>query len=134
MNQTLREIIGQPKKSVEEIQTIIDKVKFKDRTFRLIEKADNVLLLQMSYLEENVNNPGSEPVLQSTRKWYISQYMTESEIVEACWACVCRSQLHVAGEHFQYAGRRVYSQHFSIDARIEMCDDDLFDSRIPIKK
>jgi hypothetical protein len=121
--------MNQPAKSFEEIQAILDKVQFRDRTFRLIEK-DGCFLLQMRYMEADVEKENSEPVLQSTRKWYISQYMTASEIVETCWACVCRSQLHVAGEHFQYQGRRVYSQHFDIDARLEACDKGKFDRRL----
>lgn len=88
----------------------------------------------MQYYEADVDKPGSEPVLQGTRKWYISPFMTESEIVEAAWACVCRSQLHVASEHFTYLGRRVYSQHFDIHARLRMCIEEEFDGRQPLTR
>ena len=83
----------------------------------------------MEYWEPDVEKPGSEPVLQKTRKWYISPYSTYSEIVETCWAMVIRSQMHVASEHFQYRGRRVYSQHFNIEARIQACDKKDYDCR-----
>lgn len=112
----------------QEIQEIVDRVQFMDRSFRLLEKGDG-FLLQMEYMEPDVNKPGSPPVLQRTRKWYISPFMTESEIVETAWACACRSQLHVAGEHFTYKGRRIYSQHFDVYARLDLCDDDAFDAR-----
>ena len=104
-----------------------------DRTFRLLDKGDG-WLLQMQYMEEDVDKPGSEPVLQSTRKWYISPFMTESEVVETAWACVCRSMLHVASEHFTYMGRRVYSQHFDVHTRLEMCANYHFDGREPLEK
>ena len=120
----------QPRKTREEIQAIIDRIHFMDRTFRLLDKGDGYLL-QMRYMEPDVDKPGSEPTLQSTRKYYVSPYMTDSEIVETCWLCVQRSQLHVASEHFTYAGRRIYSQHFHLDARVEACDEDWMDSRIP---
>jgi len=59
--------------------------------------------------------------------------MTESEIVETAWLCVQRSQIHVASEHFTYEGRRVYSQHFNVQCRIDMCDGGCFDVREPIR-
>jgi hypothetical protein len=123
--------MGQEKLTREEIEHVISKVQFMDRTFRLLDKGDGYLL-QMEYMEADVEKPGSEPVKQSTRKWYISPYMTESEIVETAWACVCRSQLHVASEHFTYSGRRVYSQHFDVHMRMELCDDECFDVRKPL--
>lgn len=120
--------MSQEKKTREQIQAIIDQIHFMDRTFRLLEKGDG-WLLQMQYMEPDVEKPGSEPLLQGTRKWYISPYMTESEIVETAWACVCRSQIHVASEHFTYFGRRVYSQHFDVHGRLRLCIDDQFDVR-----
>jgi hypothetical protein len=123
--------MNQPKKSREEIQRIIDRIKFRDRKFRILEKGDG-FLLQMTYYEIDVEDQElfPQPVLQSTRKWYVSPYMTTSEIVETAWLMVQRSQLHVASEHFTYAGRRVYSQHFSIGARVDLCDEQCYDVRI----
>ena len=120
----------QPKKSMEEIQNIIDGVRFRDRIFNLMVKGDG-FLVQMSYFEADVNQINFPPVVQTTRKWYISPYSTDSEIVETCFAMVCRSQLHVAGEHFTYHGRQVYSPHFNVVKRMEMCDRGEFDGRIP---
>jgi hypothetical protein len=99
-----------------------------DRTFRVMEKGDG-FLIQMEYMEPNVEKPGSEPVRQGTRKWYVSPHSTISEVVETCWACACRSQLHVASEYFQYKGRRVYSQHFDVERRIDLCDAKAYDVR-----
>jgi hypothetical protein len=123
----------QPKLSKEQIEGILGRIKFQDRTFRLLEKGDG-FLLQMQYMEPDVNIPGSEPVLQSTRKWYISPYMSPTEIVETAWACVCRSQMHVASEHFTYKGHRVYSQHFDLAGRMSLCEEGWFDGREPIQK
>lgn len=123
----------QPRLTREEIQKILDDVSFQDRKFLLLEKGDGYLV-QMEYFEADVEKPGSEPISQKTRKWYISPFMSESEIVETCWAMVCRSQLHIASEHFEYRGRRVYSQHFDVYGRIYLCDHDTFDTRIPLEK
>jgi hypothetical protein len=125
--------MGQPKLTLAQVQEALQDVKFMDRKFLVMEKGDG-FLIQMSYMEEDVDNPGSGPMEQKTRKWYTSPYMTETELVETCWAMVCRSQMHIAGEHFTYKGRRVYSPHFDIDARIAMCDEGKFDAREPIQK
>ena len=126
--------MSQPKLTREHIQEAINQVEFQDRKFILLEKMEgDLFLIQMSYMEPDVEKPGSEPVEQKTRKWHVSPYSTESEVIETCWAMVCRSQLHVASEHFKYKGRRVYSQHFDVQARIEMCDAQRFDVREPIQ-
>jgi len=124
--------MSQNKLSREEIEKILKDVSFQDRKFLLLDKGDGYLV-QMSYMEPDVDNPEEGPVEQKTRKWYVSPYMTESEIVETCWAAVQRSQLHIAGEYFKYRGKRVYSPHFDIYGRMYLCDHNCFDSRDPIK-
>jgi len=121
-------IMPQTKLTREQIENIVGLVKFKDRTFRVLEKGDG-FLLQMQYYEADVEKSNSKPMLQSTRKYYISPFMTVSEVVETCWLCVTRSQMHVASEHFIFKGRRIYSQHFHVDARVEACDANWFDKR-----
>lgn len=117
-----------------EVELILAAIQFMDRKFRVIDKGNDIWLLQMQYMEPDVTKPGSEPELQGTRKWYISPYMTESEVVETAWACVQRSMLHVASEHFTYYGKRVYSQHFDVHARLDMCAEHRFDGREPLEK
>lgn len=115
------------RKSRNEVLAVLSGVVFKDRRFLLLEKGDGYLL-QLEYDEPDVEHPG-EPIRQSTRKYYVSPYSTESEIVETAWLAVLRSEQHVASEHFTYKGRRVYSQHFDVSARVEMCDEGWFDRR-----
>src|SRR4051812_16750509 len=113
--------MSQPKLTRQHMQDCLRDVEFLDRKFLLIEKVPGeVYLIQMSYMEPDVNKAEEGPVEQKTRKWYISPYMTESEIVETCWVMVLRSQQHVASEYFKYKGRAVYSQHFDVHARIEL--------------
>ena len=124
--------MSQPKLTKEHIQACLNDVEFLDRKFHVMEKGDG-FLIQMSYMEADVEHPELGPQEQKTRKWYASPYMTESELVETVWAMVVRSQMHVTAEHFKYKGRRVYSPHFDVQARIEMCDAERFDCREPIE-
>lgn len=124
--------MSQQKLTREDIEKILKDVQFQDRKFLLLDKDDG-FLVQMSYMEADVENPDAGPVEQKTRKWYVSPYMTETEIVETCWAMVQRSMMHIAGEHFKYRGKRVYSPHFDIYGRLYLCDHNCFDARDPIE-
>ncbi len=122
--------IKQPKKTFDDVKAIVDKVAFMDRLFFLGRKGDN-FYLQVQYMEEDVDTGKLEK--QKARKWLISPYATETEIVETAFKACRTSMDHVLKEHFLYSGRRVYSPHFSIEARIEMCDKKRFDTRIPLR-
>jgi hypothetical protein len=116
------------KKTKTEIEAILARVHFLDRRFLLLAKGDG-FLLQLAYEEADVERPGSPPVLQKSRKHYVSPWATETEIVETAFLCAERSWLHVLKEHFTYRGRRVYSPHFHVGARLMMCDEGRFDGR-----
>jgi hypothetical protein len=118
----------QPAKSRAEIRAIVDRVRFMDRTFRLMRKGDG-FLLQLVYKEPDVDDPDGTPVVQQARKWYVSPFATESEIVETAYAACLRSMTHVVREHFTYEGRRIFSPHFDVRARLAMVDQGAFDRR-----
>jgi hypothetical protein len=125
--------MSQQKKTKEDIQKILNHIKYPERHFVLMEKGDG-FLLQMVYMEADISDTKGKETVQKTRKWYISPYSTETEIVETAFACVCRSMMHVVGEHFTYYGKLVYSPHFSIAARMEIIDNDDLDGRVPLNK
>lgn len=116
------------KKTLADIKAIISRVSFMDRTFRVLEKGDG-FLLQLQYYEADVENPTGPPLLQRARKWYISPWMTETEIVETAFAACRRSMDHMLKEHFTYQGQRVYSPHFDIKARLDLARRKQFDRR-----
>lgn len=111
-----------------EIEEIISRVAFMDRKFRLLDKGDGYLL-QLEYYEADIDDPTGPPLLQRSRKWYISPHMTETEIVETAFTMCVRSMYHITREHFTYKGARVYSPHFDIEARLEMAGSKRFDRR-----
>ena len=116
----------QSKKTCADITAIIDNIKFEDREFRLLEKGDG-FLFQVWYMEPDVETGKMER--QMARKWYISPYATETEIIETVYAACQRSILHSLAERFTYKGRRIYSPHFHIEDRLEMCDRERYDRR-----
>lgn len=116
------------KKTLADIKAIISQISFMDRTFRILEKGDG-FLLQLQYYEADIENPTGPPLLQRARKWYISPWMTETEIVETAFAACRRSMDHMLKEHFTYQGQRVYSPHFDIKARLDLAHRKQFDRR-----
>lgn len=116
------------RKTGAEIEAIVARAKYPGARFRLLEKGDGYLV-QLEYDEEDIDTGDIE--LQRSRKWYVSPFATETEIVDSLFACVQRSMEHRAREHFTYDGERVHSPHFSLSARLQMCREKRFDRRGP---
>jgi hypothetical protein len=116
------------RKSIEDVRDIVDRCVFRDRSFEVMPKGDGYLL-QVQYWEPDVENPDRGDVLQKARKWYVSPWSTETEIVETAFLACCRSMEHVVKEHFTYRNRRVFSPHFAIGERMSACDREGYDRR-----
>ncbi len=112
------------KKSLADFQDILSQIQFLDRKFTVQQKGDG-FLLQLSYIEKDIYT--DKPSVQKSRKWYLTAFATESEIVDTAYAACVRSMRHVTKEHFLYQNRRVFSPHFDIKARIDLCDNHRFD-------
>lgn len=61
-------------------------------------------------------------VVQSGRKWYLSQHMTESELVLTAFKAALTAEEHECREQFQYRGRRILNPHVSVQALLSVCD------------
>lgn len=109
-----------------EIEAIVSQIRVPGKALRVLEKGDG-FLLQLTYVEPDVWT--GVPEEQHARKWYVSAHATETEIVETAWAAAQRSALHQLAEHFTYRGRLVYSPHFDVGRRIDLCDERAFDAR-----
>lgn len=120
----------QPKKTREELIAIIQDISFQDRSFYIGEMGDG-FFLQMSYIEADVET--GKPEVQKTRKWYISPFSTTSEVVQTAFKCVMTSQEHIAREHFNYKGERVFNPHHDVEQLVELHRDARLkrDKRIP---
>ena len=115
-------------KTREQILDIIKNIEFPEREFSLFDKGDG-FLLQVSYWEEDIDHPELGPQKQMARKWYVSPYATETEVVETAFKAIRTSMEHVVREHFTYKGRRICSPHFNVNAMMRLCDDGDFDLR-----
>lgn len=112
------------RKTIQEVKSILDQIQFMDRKFTVTAKGDG-FLIQLQYMENDIHT--GKPELQKSRKWYCTSAASESEIVDTVYAACNRSMRHVVKENFLYKARRVYSPHFDIKARMELCDNNRFD-------
>lgn len=69
--------------------------------------------------DSNMPEDNGALVKCSTRKWFLSLYMTKDEIVGTAMKCVLTAVEHEAREQFFYRNRAIYGPHISVDAMWE---------------
>jgi len=108
----------------EHVSNVIRQIKCLDYTF-LVSIESDLVFLRLSYPEKDIHT--GQITAQFSRRWVIEYSDSDTKIVETAFAAVQRSMRHRSKEWFLYKGRRVYSPHFSLEARINMCDEKHFD-------
>jgi hypothetical protein len=111
----------QKKLTFDEVRDIVNQVTFQDRLFKVIKKHEDMFLIQMQYIEADVKT--GKMVKQNTRKWHVSPWMTESEIVQTCLKCVLTSQEHIGREYFKYKGYKLFGPHMDVNDMIRVIQD-----------
>lgn len=73
---------------------------------------DQVWAISLQYLEPDADKPdGSEPVLQTSRRWLVEQGATRDDVLRTAYKCALCSVEHRLGESFRFLGMRVFSPH-----------------------
>ena len=118
--------MSQPAKSLTEISDILNNIKYRDWQIVLGIKGD-MMYLQVQF-DGKCSVTGREE-RQYCRKWLVSPFMQENELVRTAFKAVEAAELHELEEHFRYKGRSIYSPHFKVDALIELCDREAYEVR-----
>lgn len=107
----------QRKLTTSDIKNILRKIKYKDWQLRIIEKGEDVVLLQwIFYAVDNDNPSATELEPQFCRKWYISLYSTDSEIIRSAYLAVQQAEMHELSENFTFEGARLFDPHIDLIA------------------
>ena len=106
---------------LQRLKEILNNVEFGDEKFVASEKGDG-FLIQLQYMEPDIDNPTGPPQLQKARKWYISSHVSESEIVQTCLLACLTSMEHRTRERFKYLGARLYGPHIDVYAHREIAN------------
>lgn len=72
--------------------------------------------------QESICNRTGKPYNEGGRKWDISKYMTESEIVFTVWKAVLTFMEHELREQFMYKGKRIFDPHIDVNALLSVCE------------
>src|SRR5579864_7229094 len=65
----------------------------------------------------------------TSRKWFLSEHMTKSELVQTAFKACLTAEEHEARENFKYKGEPIYGPHFNVDALHGLCRDHHLDIR-----
>jgi hypothetical protein len=109
-----------------EFQTIVGDLQFQDWTFEIGDMGEG-FYLQVQF--KTADNQTGELTIQRGRKWYISRHMTRGEVIQTAFLAVKTAQEHELREQFIYRGRAVFGPHFSVNALIEICDQERVELR-----
>ena len=115
-------------KSLADIQAIVDRIEYKDWIFRVLtldrnEVGDLGFLLQARWMAPDAENFRGEAIQQISRKWFISAYSCEREIVDTAWALIERAEIHEAQEFFKYQGEAIFNRHIRPEALCKIARD-----------
>lgn len=131
--------MNQPKKSFEEIEEILSNIKYKNWRLRIMEYHEDVVLCQWIFMaldNDKLGEEGSPLDEQRCRKWYISKYSTNSEIVRTTYKAVKEAEMYEVDENFLFMNMRIYDPHINIyDIVAGIREDSITqDVRIPLKQ
>tara|TARA_R110000772_G_scaffold2410_4_gene8495 strand:- start:7008 stop:7328 length:321 start_codon:yes stop_codon:yes gene_type:complete len=92
----------------EEIISIIEDIDYKNWGFNIQEKEDGYNL--QAILSNNTKSG----------KWYISPYITKSELVQRCFLCVLQAEEHQIRLEFTYKNSPIFKPHYDVDDLVEL--------------
>jgi hypothetical protein len=108
-----------------DFERILEDVQYRDWYIDVVELgapqsqwcAPPPVALRVRFVEGQVHD---EREWQTGRKWYLSPYMTKSEVVLTALKAVLTAEEHEARERFRYKGRRIAGPHLDVDALADM--------------
>lgn len=109
-----------------EVLDILDEVKYKDWELHI--GVDNGRLYLQWRFKAACSKTG-EACEQSGRKWQLSTWMTQSELVNTAFKAALTAEEHECREHFKWNGKRIFNPHISVEALAAVCDNE--DGRAP---
>lgn len=110
-------------KTLEDIENLLCLVAFPGLafvvTFDEIHGIDGPAYLQVECVEGACNVTGA-PMVWKGRKWRLSPYMTDGEVVQTAFLAVMAANEHETREKFTYKGVSVFDPHYDIEKLVEL--------------
>lgn len=93
----------------EMVQELVDRIEYRDWEFRVVGNPSDYYL-QIWFYDPDTGEHWSG------RKWRLSKFMTESEVVGTCFKAALTCEEHECRERFKFMGRAVYGPHIDVFA------------------
>jgi hypothetical protein len=116
----------------QEIQALVDKVKYKDWRF-LVRDKNGSMYLQIKF--DAPDNYTGEVEEQSCRKFTLSEHMVKTEVYDTVWLAIQRAEIHEAAENYwvwdDVSERYLLPEcpHVSFDAKMELARNNRIEVR-----
>ncbi len=117
------------KRSLDSILMVILDIKYNVDGWIIALKMDDDRPYLQIICQEGVCNVTGEPLAWSGRKWMLSYYMTDTEIVRTAHKAIEAAVLHEMNEKFLYKNVAVCDPHISVDALVGLMLHTKLDSR-----
>lgn len=125
-------------KTCEDFDEILSEVSFGAWEIRVYDsshplKAPRTRLNSRPYLQVRATSPCNvtgKPMEWGGRKWFLSPYMTKSEVVQTAFKAVLTAVEHETREQFTYRGQPIFDPHYDVDKLVELrAQHDCLDER-----
>lgn len=100
------------------MRDLLDRIEYLDRKFLAIE-TEAGFFVQIRYMETCVITGELEE--QAGRKWYVSRYAVDSEVIQTALKAALASAEHVVREHFKVDGVLPYGPHMDVERLVALC-------------
>ena len=111
---------------LDDIRAVVSDVSYKGWEFKIdadiLENGDFRPWLQVLFWGHDNENRVAGDLLIPGRKWFLSPYMTESEVVGTAFKAVLTAEEHEAREKFKWRGRSVFGPHIDVESLWEVAD------------
>lgn len=104
--------------TLEHLKSITDKVQFRDWELNVYEISEGFILQWRFWERDNTNPNDTKLYLQGCRKWYISTWATDSEIINTAYLAAQQAMIHEFMEQFLYDGLILRDPHKSATAHL----------------
>lgn len=105
--------------TIDTIQKLVSEISF--RHWNLFVHNEDRPYLQWVWKEEDPVNGGIFHC--AGRKWMLSYYMTDSEIVQTAFLAAQTAVNHETREFFKFQNRPVMRPHFDVYELVKLCDE-----------
>lgn len=100
--------------TLETVQALAARISYKDWELRVGEMGEGFYLQWRFWERDNANPHDPTPHLQGCRKWYVSRWATDSEVVNTAFVAAELAERHEMMERFKLDGKTLRDPHASV--------------------